>query len=102
MQTRKGTKLLHQQKYFRIIADEHLAILVFPSHDICLPETLPHISVQSSGFLGAKKTEEGCWRNHSTTTPETPGAKMLGIFKGTMTTSQIELELTFVIAGTTI
>lgn len=36
--------------------------------------------------------------------PQKPlvGAKMLGIFQGTMTTSQIELELTFVIAGTTI
>lgn len=60
-----------KSSYFRIIADEHLAILVFPSHDICLPETLPHISVQSSGFW-RRKTEEGCWRNHSTTTPETP------------------------------
>lgn len=59
-------------------------------------QKLSHIFLSSPQFC--HPTREA-WRNHHPTLVE---VKMLGIFKGTMTTSQIKLELTFVIAGTTI
>lgn len=66
-------------------------------------QKLSHIFLSSPQGFWRRKTEE--WVvGEITPPPQKPlvGAKMLGIFKGTMTTSQIELELTFVIAGTTI